>query len=210
MRLLLVFIFFVAIVLISFFAWGESLMLIFSAEGAIAWLKEYGDWAWLVAIMLLVTDLFLPLPATIIMSAAGYLHGFVFGSLISIAGSFAGGSLGYWLCRSFGESAARRILGAKDFERGRTISQNAGAWIVVLSRWLPVFPEVVSCMAGLTRMNAVRFHLALLTGTIPMAMVYTYIGYSGIQYPVAALLLSAGLPPVIWLLAGRMIKNSKL
>ena len=206
MRLVFVIVFFAAIVLISFFMWGDTLMAIFSGEGAIAWLKGYGAWAWLVTIMLLISDLFLPLPATIIMSAAGYLYGALFGSLISIAGSFASGSLGYWLCRSFGESAAKKILGAEDYERGTKISRSSGSWIVVLSRWLPVFPEVVACMAGLTRMSAMKFHLALLTGTIPMATVYAYIGYSGVEYPIAALILSAGLPPLIWFVAGRMIK----
>jgi uncharacterized membrane protein YdjX (TVP38/TMEM64 family) len=206
MRLFLIFVFFVAIVLLSFFLWGDDLMEMFSAEGSVAWLQQYGSWAWVVAILLLISDLILPLPATIIMSAVGYTYGFFFGSLISVAGAFASGSLGYWICRSFGENAARKILGEKDFARGKNISQYAGGWIVVLSRWLPVFPEVVSCMAGLTRMNALKFHLALLTGTIPLGITYAYIGYRGIENPMMALVLSAALPPVIWLIATGMIK----
>jgi uncharacterized membrane protein YdjX (TVP38/TMEM64 family) len=209
MRLFIVFIAFAALVLVSFFIWGDTLMQMFSMEGSIAWLEAFGPWTWLAVIVLLVTDLFLPLPATIIMSASGYLHGIILGSIINIAGSFASGSLGYWLCRSIGQKAALSILGWKEFQRGRKVAENLGPWIVVLSRWLPVFPEVVSCMAGLTRMNSVKFHLALLTGTIPMAIIYTYIGFKGTQYPMAAILLSAFLPPVIWLVVSSLLRSSR-
>lgn len=205
MRLLLVFVALAGIVLLSFAIWGDALMRIFSIDGSVAWLQQYGSWAWAVTIGLLITDLFLPLPATILMSSAGYLYGMLYGSLISIAGSFASGSLAYWLCRSFGDSFTRRILGPKDYERGRRMSASSGAWIVVLSRWLPILPEVISCMAGLTRMDPVKFHLALLAGTIPMAMVYTYIGVSGVDNPPLAIALSALLPPLIWFVAAKLI-----
>jgi uncharacterized membrane protein YdjX (TVP38/TMEM64 family) len=209
MRLVLAFFVFAAIVLLSFFIWGDALMKIFSLEGSVAWLEMYGNIAWLAGIFLLISDIFLPLPATLIMAALGYLYGPFAGSLISILGSFLSGALGYWMCRSLGERTARKILGVKDFERGIRLSGGIGAWVVVLSRWLPVFPEVVACMAGLTRMNALRFHLALLTGTVPLSITYAYIGYSGNQSPVVALVLSAALPPVIWLLATWLLKFKK-
>jgi len=179
----------------------------FSEDASVSWLRQFGAWAWLPAIGLLMADLVLPLPATILMSAVGYIYGFAVGFFVSFTGSFASGSLGYSLCRNFGEKATLRILGARDFERGKSIFQNAGVWIVILSRWLPVFPEVVSCMAGLTRMDPMKFHLALLTGTVPLAMIYTYIGYSGVEQPTVALLLSAGLPPLIWLIASQLIRR---
>jgi uncharacterized membrane protein YdjX (TVP38/TMEM64 family) len=207
MRLILAFLAFASIVLLSFAIWGDGLMQIFSPESSVSWLQQYGPWAWIVAMGLLMADLILPLPATIIMSASGYLYGFFYGSLISIIGSFLSGSIAYWLCRSLGEHTTRRILGEKDFERGRRISAGAGAWIVVLSRWLPVLPEVIACMAGLTRMDAVRFHLALFAGTVPLGIIYSYIGYSGLAEPGIAIALSALLPPLIWLFTGLFLKQ---
>ncbi len=209
MRLLAALIAFTAIVLISFAIWGDDLMQMFTLEGSMGWLRNYGPWAWLMSILLLITDLLLPLPATIIMAATGFLYGPVIGSLISIAGSFGSGSLAYWVCRSFGEGTTKKILGEKEFEKGRGIAERAGGWIVVLSRWLPVLPEVVACMAGLTRMNAIKFHVALLCGTIPMAVVYSIIGAQGNADPTIAIILSAGLPPVIWLIVSTVIKRIK-
>lgn len=199
MRLLYLFAGLALIVLATFFIWGDSLMEMFSHTGTISWLSQYGEWAWVVAIILLMGDLLLPLPATIIISALGYIYGPVAGGLIATAGSFMAGSLGYWLCRLLGENTAVRLLGRNDYQRGKKLSGRIGGWVVALSRWLPVFPEVISCMAGLTRMPAGYFHGALLCGSLPFGFIYAYVGYTGIENPGVALLLSAGVPPLIWL-----------
>src|SRR6478736_10134700 len=208
MRFILLFIALVTMVLIPFFIWGDALMAFFSAEGSIAWLTAYGPWAWAIAIGLLVADLFLPLPATLIMSALGYIYGPLIGGLISVAGAFISGSLGYWLCRLLGEKTAIWILGAKEYDRGKKVAANVGGWVVALSRWLPVFPEVIACMAGLTRMPVANFYLALACGSIPLGFTYAVIGYSGIANPVLAICLSAGLPPLIWFIVGRVLRSS--
>lgn len=198
MRLFLLFIILATIVLLIFFVWGDPLLATFSQEGSVSWLSKYGGWAWAAAIMLLMGDILLPLPATLIMSALGYIYGTLGGGLISAIGSFMAGSAGYWLCYMMGERAALKILGQKDYDRGKRISNSVGGWVVALSRWLPVFPEVISCMAGLTRMKATQFHLALLCGSLPLGFTYAYIGSTGIEHPWLAVALSAGLPPVIW------------
>ena len=198
MRLFLLFLGLAAIVLILFFFWGDTLMTAFSQQGTIAWLNQYGYWSWIAAIGLLMADLILPLPATLVMAALGYIYGPVTGGLISATGSFMSGSLGYWICRLMGEKVALRLLGEKDFVRGKRLSSNIGGWVVVLSRWLPVFPEVVACMAGLTRMPARYFHLALLCGSLPLGFVYAYVGATGVMHPGWSIALSALLPPLIW------------
>jgi len=206
MRLLLIFIVLAALVLLSFFILGDSLMNTFTQEGSIAWLNQYGTWAWVAAIALLLTDLVLPIPATIVMSALGYLYGPFIGGLISAVGSFLAGALGYWLCRLVGEKAALRLLGEKDYERGKKLSGGIGGWVIVLSRWLPVFPEVIACMAGLTRMSPGYFHAALACGSLPLGFTYAYIGYTGVTHPALAIGLSAGLPPLIWFVIRRIFR----
>ena len=208
MRLLFLFLGLAAIVLAIFFLWGDSLMTVFTQDGTISWLTQYGNWAWLAAIGLLMADLLLPLPATLIMSALGYFYGTVAGGLVSTFGSFMAGSLGYWICRSMGENAAVKLLGPTDFERGKKLSGRVGGWVVVLSRWLPVFPEVVACMAGLTRMQPGVFHAALFCGSLPLGFTYAYIGATGQSNPAIAIAMSAGLPPVIWLLVRWYLRSS--
>lgn len=207
MRLLFLFIGLAAIVLLSFFLFGDNFTDTFTQEGSVVWLNKYGGGAWAAGILLLTADLVLPVPATLVMSALGYIYGPIAGGLISAAGSFISGALGYWLCRLIGEKAALWILGPKDYDRARKMSGRLGGWLVVLSRWLPVFPEVIACIAGIARMPARYFHLALACGSLPLGFTYAWIGHTGVMHPLPAIVLSAGLPPLIWLLAQRGMRE---
>ena len=208
MRLWIIFGVLVILVLIPFFIWGETLEAMFSGEGAIEWLTGYGKWAWAAGILLLISDLFLPIPGTLIMSGIGFIYGPWLGGLIAILGSFLSGMLAFGLCRLMGEKGARWVLGEQGYQRGQDIFERVGGWVVVLSRWLPVFPEVVACMAGMARMRPAIFTVALLAGSIPLGFVFAWIGYMGEDYPVVAVILSAGLPPLIWLVVQPVFKRS--
>lgn len=199
MRMLLVFLILASLVILPFLIWGDALTEMFSQQGSIAWMQQYGQWAWLAGISLLIADLFLPIPGTVVMSALGYIYGPLWGGLLASLGSFLSGLLAYFLCRKLGEGAALWLLGKKDYRRGKTLFANVGGWLVALSRWLPIFPEVVACMAGLARMPWLSFGLALLCGTLPLAFTFAYIGYAGLTAPCLAVGLSAGLPAVLWL-----------
>lgn len=199
MRLFWLFVGLAGLVLIPFLIWGEGFERLLTGAGAVAWLDQYGRFAWAVGILLLALDLVLPLPATAIIAGLGYLYGVFWGGLAGAFGSFLAGALGYGLCRAFGRGAARRLLGRDGLERGEALFASAGGWLVVLSRWLPVLPEVIACMAGLTRMPAQTFFAALVCGSLPLGFAFAAIGRTGTEHPWLALLLSALVPPLLWL-----------
>ena len=184
---------------LPFAIWGDDFMRWFTGDAAIQWLRGWGAWGWLAVIGLLVSDLFLPIPATPVMSAAGFLYGTLIGGLVSAAGSFAAGMAGYGLCRSFGRGLAVRLAGEKELAQNETLFRRSGPWLVAASRWLPLLPEVVSCLAGLTRMPVRVFATSLACGSIPMGFVYAAIGAAGQDHPRLALGLSVLVPPVLWL-----------
>lgn len=198
MRLFLAFLLLAALVLIPFAIWGEGLEVMFSQEGTINLLQEYGNWAWLVGMGLLIADLLLPLPNSLIMSAFGYVYGWFWGGLLAVAGSFLAGALGYELCRRIGEKAVSWILGEKDRSRGEKLFSTSGGWLVALSRWLPVLTEVVACLAGLNRMPSRSFYLSLFAGTLPLGFTYAAIGALGVENPAWAIGVSVLLPPMLW------------
>jgi uncharacterized membrane protein YdjX (TVP38/TMEM64 family) len=200
MRLLWIFLGLVVLILIPFAIWGDALETMFSPTGAAGWLGQYGRWAWAAGVALLVADLALPIPGTAIMSALGYVYGPLLGGLLSAGGSFLSGALGYGLCRLLGRGAAAWLLGQRDLERSERLFANVGGWLVVLSRWLPVFPEAIACIAGLTRMPPPAFLLALACGSLPLGFTFAAVGSVGVANPALALLLSAVLPPILWLM----------
>jgi uncharacterized membrane protein YdjX (TVP38/TMEM64 family) len=199
LRLVAIFAILALLVLIPFLIWGEGFERRFSQAGAIEWLRDYGRWAWVPATLLLIADLFLPIPATAVMAALGFIYGPILGGLIATFGSFCSGALAYLLCRNFGRPVAVRVLGAQELIEGERLFARVGAWLVVLSRWLPILPEVIACMAGLARMPAVTFFTALACGSAPLGFVFAAIGHAGVTHPALAIALSAGLPPLLWL-----------
>ncbi len=207
MRRWSVVLFLVLLIVVSFLIWGDWFSAIFSEENAVAELSEYGRLAWLIGIVLLIGDLFLPLPATIIMSALGYIYGPLLGGVLATSGNFLSGMLAYGLCRALGRKGASWILGAEGLTKGEVQFANRGGWIVAISRWLPIVPEVVACMAGLHQMKANKFMVALLCGSLPLGFVFAYVGHTGHAAPYAALVASAVLPAVLWLAAQYMLRR---
>jgi uncharacterized membrane protein YdjX (TVP38/TMEM64 family) len=184
--------------LIPFLLWGGAFERALNFQAGVEWLRSWGGAGSIVVVVLLVADLFLPIPATPLMSAAGYLYGPALGGLLSAGGSFLSGMLAYGLCRGFGRGAARRLAGEDELQRAEQFFARRGAWLVVLSRWLPLLPETIACLAGLTRMSIRRFVVALICGCVPMGFAYAAIGATGTEHPALALSLSAIVPAVLW------------
>lgn len=207
MRLLWLFLGLAAVFLIPFLLWGDRLEV--TPELVAERLRGYGAWAWVMALLLLSADLFLPVPATAVLAALGFLYGPWAGGLIGALGSVGSGLIGYGLCRALGRGVALRLVGERDLERGTRLFERFGAWLVVLSRWLPLFPEVISCAAGLIRMPWMRFGVALVCGSVPMSFTYAWVGYAGNRHPGLATALSVLGPPALWLLIGRLLAERR-
>ncbi len=198
-RLLLLFLILALLVIIPFLIWGDDFQSRMSLEKMIADLRNTGSWAWLAAIGLLVIDLFLPIPGTAVMSALGWIYGWWIGGIIASAGAISSGVLAYWICRKLGRTVAVKIAGEKGLTEGeRIFHKDSGGFLVAASRWMPVLPEVIACLAGLSKMPFRRFFAALSAGSIPMSFVFAWIGETGQGEPTVAVLVSALLPPVIW------------
>jgi len=204
MRLALWFLLLGSFVLLIWGIWGGDWTEQFTLVGSVKWMESAGPWAWLAGISLLVSDLVLPVPGTVVISALGYIYGVVVGGLFATLGLVLAGLSGYGAGRLCGERWARRWLGEKDYEAGRRLFLQGGGWVVALSRALPILPEVISCTAGLVRMPFKRFALALICGSLPMGFLFAAIGSAGREAPGWAIGLSLLVPGLLWWLASRM------
>jgi uncharacterized membrane protein YdjX (TVP38/TMEM64 family) len=210
MRLFIWFVALAVIVLGAWMLWGEAWETRYSFDGSVASMESAGPWAWAAGIGLLVSDLILPVPGTVVMSALGFIYGPWLGGLIAAAGSMAAGLAGYGLGRCFGERLARRWLGDTDYERGQILFGRGGGWMVALSRALPILPEVIACTAGLVRMPFRKFLTALACGSVPMGFLFGAIGAAGRDAPGWAMLVGLGAPALLWLLARRWMRGASL
>lgn len=192
------------LVLVPFAIWGDGLETLWTT----AHLESFGMWAWLVGLGLLVADLLVPLPSTVIMSALGYVYGLWLGGLLATVGALGSAMVGYALCRWIGEPMAVRLAGKAGLANGRALFAKCGPWLVALSRWLPVLAEVVACLAGMTRVPWGRFLFAATCGCLPLGFGFAAVGHFGADSPWMALSISALAPPVLWLLVGRWLTSA--
>lgn len=209
MRLILLTLALCVFFLLGWWAFGEGLEEAWDVEALAERFRAARGWAWLAGIALLVADLLLPIPGTIVMSALGAVYGVWLGGFIAAAGSMLSGMFGYGVGRFLNEGTAKRWLGESDFEKGKSLFRRGGAWVVAMSRALPILPEVLACMAGLLRMPFGKFCLALACGSVPMGFLFAWIGALGSDYPGWGFGFSLGVPAVLWGAAAWWGKRSR-
>jgi uncharacterized membrane protein YdjX (TVP38/TMEM64 family) len=161
-------------------------------------LRQYGDWAWAVGILLIWADLFLPVPQTVVVAALGIVYGPVLGGVIGAVGLISGSWLGFALTFTSARPFLLRVAGETSLSRMEKLFDRAGAWAIILSRSLPYsIPEVLVLVAGLAGMPWRKFLLAVIIGCTPTGFVFAAIGAGWSDQPVVALLISYVLPIIL-------------
>ena len=191
------------LILLSFMLWGEPLETRYSLEATVEKFQSAKSYAWAIGIALLIADIALPIPGTVVFSALGAVYGFTLGTVIGTIGSVTAGLVGYGLARIVGKTVIERIAQPGEIEQAERGFNRWGGLLVILSRSFPILPEVISMMAGLTHMRLRLFVGALTLGAFPTALLFSWIGVHASDAPMSALLLSAGLPLILWLVATR-------
>ena len=196
MRIVFCFVGFVVFGLIVFLTTGNAVL-------DKAWFDSLGRWAWLVAMSMIIADIVVPIPITLVITLMGQTYGPVLGGVIGTIGSFAAGVISYGVTRLLGRKFAIWLL-ADELEAAERFFDGSGSFTVACSRWLPLLPEAISCMAGLVRMPFGKYCMSLLCGSVPMCF-----GYAGLatvsQNDVVPLVISIFLPVPIWWIAGKLL-----
>ncbi len=148
-----------------------------SLEG---WLRaavtDAGAGAAAVVVGLLVVDLALPVPSSLVMVLSGAAFGVPGGALLALVGSIGGEWIGFELARRYRHRATAHLMGEADLAELDGSFRRHGALAVALTRALPVFMETMSLVAGLSTMPRRTFLAASVLGTAPVAAAYAYAG----------------------------------
>jgi uncharacterized membrane protein YdjX (TVP38/TMEM64 family) len=170
----------------------------FAGEAGLQRLQAYGGWAWLVGIGLIVADLVLPVPSTAVIAALGMLYGPWLGGLIGGIGSTLAGLVAYGGCRLLGQRFLDFLVGRANLDRLGRFFERYGLWAVALSRWMPILPEALCCLAGMARMRFGPFLAALACGSLAMGFAFGLLGTAYNDRPTVGLVISALVPLVVW------------
>lgn len=151
--------------------------------------------------LLLFADLFIAMPTLTIMILSGFFLGPVLGAAASIVGLSLAGSFGYGLSYNYGDTLAKKLIRDEDELTSAIKSfRQFGIGTILLSRAVPILPEVSACMAGLTRMPKTKFAMAWMFSTVPYATIASYAGsISSESNPKPAIIAAIGLTGFFWL-----------
>ena len=190
----------VILVVIPFLMWGDAITAMLEVDPETGSFGDSTIHGGLFGMSVLVADIALPIPTSSVIAGLGILYGPLEGAAWAVTGMMLAAVAGYGIGRYLGRPAATRWIG-DHLSTGEHAFARYGGWIVAASRWLPVLPEVVSVVAGLSRMPFPAFLLAAFCGTLPLCAVFATIGHLGAGTPVWTLVLSALVPLALWAVA---------
>ncbi|SMO74344.1 TVP38/TMEM64 family protein [Gracilimonas mengyeensis] len=177
---------------------------VLTIEQSKLWLQSAQDLSPLLVgslvILLLFSDLFVAVPTLTITILSGYFLGFPYGGISAIAGMFLAGIAGYAISSRYGDVLFSFIV--RDEQRrieAKETFQQYGFVMILMSRAVPIFPEVSACLAGITGMSFSRFLTAWLLSSVPYALIASYAGsVSSLDNPMPAIYTTIGLTAVLW------------
>jgi uncharacterized membrane protein YdjX (TVP38/TMEM64 family) len=169
-------------------------------------MKHGGVLAACFGVGLLVADVLLPVPSSLVMVAHGALFGVVVGTVLSLLGSVGAAWFGFAIGRRGGKFLERAVTPA---ERARAdeLLTRWGALAIVVTRPVPLLAETVSIMAGASRMSWTSVTLASLAGSLPPALLYALTGAAVANFRSTAMMFGVVLvvAGLFWL-AGRLLE----
>jgi uncharacterized membrane protein YdjX (TVP38/TMEM64 family) len=169
------------------------------------WLAHGGWIAATIGVGLLVADVLLPVPSSLVMIAHGALFGVVGGTLLSLAGSLGAAVFGFYLGRRGGPLLAR-LVPVEERRRADALLQRWGDLAIVVSRPVPILAETLSILAGASPMSWGAMIAATLAGSLPAALIYALTGATARNLDNVALVfgLVLGVAGLFWLVGKRM------
>jgi uncharacterized membrane protein YdjX (TVP38/TMEM64 family) len=144
----------------------------------LAWLESRPE-PWLLATAtaaILASDIFLPVPSSLVSTLAGAQLGVLPATLASWIGLTLGGAIGFGLARRCGRPLLRRHSSAGDLESMDRTGARLGVWMLAITRPLPVLAEATVLLLGTTELPWRRFLPVLAMSNLGLAAAYSLLG----------------------------------
>jgi uncharacterized membrane protein YdjX (TVP38/TMEM64 family) len=144
----------------------------------------------LAGISLLVADVVLPVPSSLIMIANGALFGVPLGAFLSLIGNLGAALAGFFIGRQ-GEGLLARFTSPDERTQANRLLAQWGLLAIIVTRPIPLLAETTIVMAGASTMRWPPMVLATLVGSLPVALLYALTGATAANFD--SVVLSFGL-----------------
>jgi uncharacterized membrane protein YdjX (TVP38/TMEM64 family) len=124
---------------------------------------------------LLIADVLLPVPSSIVMVAHGALFGVLWGTILSLLGSVGAAAFGFAIGRR-GGALLERVVTPAERARASSILVRWGTLAIIVTRPVPLLAETVAIMAGASTMSWRAVIMASIAGSLPPSLLYALTG----------------------------------
>jgi uncharacterized membrane protein YdjX (TVP38/TMEM64 family) len=138
-------------------------------------LKEPSLSTFVLSLLLLAADTFLPTPSSLVLLADGYIFGMLNGSIIGILGLMMGNALGFLTAR-YGNQWLEKKFPSEKRGSSRKFLDRWGFLALAISRPVPVLAESILLLSGTTKMTFSNAMISCFIGTVPFVMFYAAVG----------------------------------
>ena len=139
------------------------------------WLATANLAAAVVSVGLLVVDVLMPVPSSLVMIANGSLFGVWLGAALSLIGMVGAGALGFWIGRR-GAGTISRVIGPDEQARADRLLGRWGLLAIAVTRIVPIVAETTVILAGASPIRWPAALAAIVLGSIPVAILFAVIG----------------------------------
>ena len=197
-----------AVPIVPFLLFGEQI------ETALTTWKEHPPAAWIVSLVvvgLLATDIFLPIPSSLVSTLAGWQLGAVGGALAAWLGMSIGAVIGFLLARWWGQPLVAWLTRPADLARTNRLAERFGPLLLVLGRGVPVLAEATVLLCGMHGLSWRRFLPPVLLSNLGLAIAYAAFGQIAEQHQWLPLALAVSIAlPVLMVALFRALAAHKL
>lgn len=126
-------------------------------------------------VSLLMADIALPVPSSIVMIAHGALFGVALGSLLSLVGMTGAAAIGFSIGRR-STALIERFVTESEREKVNQMLDRWGALAIVITRPIPILAETCAILAGASPISWTKALVASIAGSVAPALLYALAG----------------------------------
>ncbi|MGC4106269.1 MAG: VTT domain-containing protein [Thermomicrobiales bacterium] len=134
-----------------------------------------GIGAAMLGVGLLLVDVLLPVPSSLVMTAQGALFGIVLGTTLSMIGSVGAALVGFAIGRK-GMRFIARFVSPEEQAASNRLLERWGPLALIVTRPVPILAETTAIMAGASTLGWGKATIGIVVGAFPAALIYAIAG----------------------------------
>jgi len=147
-------------------------------DSVVSAVNSFGFWAYFIFVLLVILECVLaPIPPLVLYIAGGVLFGAFFGGILTLFGNIIGAGIDFFIARKYARGLIEKRVDEKLRKKFDDFSQKYGGFAIFLLRVNPLTTsDLVSYLAGLSKIKAKSFLIWTIAGLIPLIFIQTYLG----------------------------------